>query len=313
MTDASRRLAVIDVGTNSVRLFSVAFENDEIRVLDEFGEVTRLGAALSETGAIAAEDAERTQEVLRICLERARNSGADEVDIAGTEVFRAASNGAETAAAFSRALDHEVRILSPEDEAEASYLGVVGWGDAGDHGVSLILDVGGGSTEVVFGEGVALQAARSVPLGALRITASFLGAGPHAETGLAKARAHIDAGLKPVLSLKGKIPAGARWIGVGGTACAIGAWVHHVVPYDPAGVHGRPVTREALNGVIREWSSMDVAEIMKGGQMSEGRASVVLGGALIFERILEGFRIEAFQVSAHGLRHGLILRRLLLG
>jgi len=205
-----------------------------------------------------------------------------------------------------------VRILSPDDEAEASYLGVVGWEETQDPGAALIIDVGGGSTEIVVGEGVALQGAASAPVGALRVTEEHFNSDPPARRDLDAARKAIDRTLDGLKGFARRIPRGIRAVAVGGTACAIGAWAAGIVPYDPQRVHGVEVDAARLEAVIAEWAGLDLAARMERGRMGEGRARVVLGGALVFERVGERLDLPSFRVSTRGLRHGLILRRLLL-
>lgn len=312
MVNESRRIAVVDVGTNSVRLLMVEIAGDELQILDEFGDVTRLGAALARSGAIDEADADRTLAVLKLCVARAEKAGVLELDIVGTEVFRAASNGREVGTALYRDLGHPVRILSPEEEAEASYLGVVGWEEAHGPGPCLIVDIGGGSTEVILGDGVAIQFARSVPQGALRVKESFLKGDPASPSEIRAARKSIDLELESLAPLSKQIPKTARVVAVGGTACAIGAWSQKIIPYDAERIHGCQVGRDALARTIAEWSALPRAEIMRQGAISEGRASVLLGGALIVECLLGRLGAETFQVSTRGLRHGLVLKLLFL-
>lgn len=307
-----RRLASIDVGTNTVRLLAVEAGSDSISILDDFGEVTRLGGAIAATGRIGQADADRTFAVLSHCLERVRAAGIDEVDIAGTEVFRAAANGAEVVRDFSDRLGHEVRVLTPADEAEASYLGVVGWAGEMPPEALLAFDVGGGSTELIAGEGAVLRRSTSVPIGALVITERHLLHDPATKEEIRGARQHISKSLQEIHGMLGHGDHARQVVGVGGTVCALGAWIHGVIPFDPWKVHGREISPETLAGAVNDWSHMNLQERMRAGGLSEGRARVVLGGALIVEGVLGLLGVTRARVSVHGLRHGLVLRRLLL-
>jgi len=312
---AQRRIAAIDVGTNTVRLLAVEFEEDSVNILDESGEVTRLGAGLVGTGTIEDEDATRTYVVLEQCLARARELEADPIDIVGTEVFRAAENGKDVAARFSSQLGHAVRILSADDEAEAAYLGVVGWQDQFDPRPTVVVDMGGGSTQVVLGEGIALSRARSVPIGALRLTEACLKHDPPRPAEVEAARKSAATAVMPLAGFAprpAKRGGEAHLVGVGGTLCAIGGWVHRVVPYDRTRVEGVRVTRKELAAAVLEWTGMDLATRMERGGMNEGRARVVTGGGILMEALFDTLGIPAIEVSTRGIRHGLVLRRLLL-
>lgn len=326
----SRRLAAIDVGTNTVRLLAVAAHGERVEVLDEFGEVTRLGGALHATGRIAPGDADRTLACLRICLERARRAGVPSPDIVGTEVFRRAANGEAVAAEFGRALEHPVRILTGEEEAEASYLGAVGWGeDDPGPGPVVVIDVGGGSSEVILGHGVALLESRSLPVGALTLTEEFLRGDPPGEDAVRRAWTHLAPRLDPLRPLRASLdhlvattsgpvrsttaesPGGVRVLAVGGSACAVAAWVHDIVPYVAREVQGRWIQRATLERTVFDWSRMTMDERRLRGRMSEGRARVLPGGALILLALLESLDRPGCHASTFGLRHGLVLQRLL--
>lgn len=311
-TGVGQRLGAVDVGTNTVRLLVAEFDDESVHVLDESGEVTRLGAALGRTGSIDPADAERTWTVLERCVARAHELGVDALDVVGTEVFRAAENGRDVAGDFSSRLGHAVRILSTDAEAEAAYLGVVGWSEHPLPGITLVFDVGGGSTQIIIGEGISLSRAQSLPIGALRLTETHLGHDPTRPAEVTAARKEAARLLKPLV---GFIPRSARKlsaVGVGGTACATGAWVHKVVPYDKARVEGVIVQKEALAAALDDWLRLDVAGRMERGGIKEGRARVLPGGGLILEALLEALGIHSFGVSTRGIRHGTVLRRFLM-
>jgi exopolyphosphatase/guanosine-5'-triphosphate,3'-diphosphate pyrophosphatase len=306
------RVAAIDVGTNTVRLLAVEFDDESVHVLDEFGEVTRLGASLIDTGRIAHEDAEKTLSVINECLSRSQALGIEHLDMVGTEVFRAAENGRDVAGEFSARTGHALRILSPENEAEAAYLGVVGWQDLSEPRPTLVVDVGGGSTQVISGEGIALNHSRSIPTGSLRLSEAHLKHDPPKPSELEAARKAAARALKPLagfLPSRGPAP---HVVGVGGTVCAIGAWVHKIVPYDGARVNGTIVTLSDLGKAIAEWSGETLQERMERGGMSQGRARVVPGGGIVLQTLLETLGLNQVEVSTRGIRHGMVLRRVLM-
>jgi exopolyphosphatase/guanosine-5'-triphosphate,3'-diphosphate pyrophosphatase len=304
-----RRLAAIDLGTNSIRLLAVEEEEGEVRTLEDRGEVTRLGAALTRTEEIDTEDAERSLGLLSSLVDQARSLGVTRLDIAGTEVLRRARNGTDVAAWFSRELGHAIQILTPSEEAEASYLGVVGWGGIEEPGLLRVIDIGGGSSEVVLGDGVALLDVRSVPLGALTVTERWLPGDPPDAAAVREAVEEVQSLLTQVL---GRVPGeGVRTIAVGGSATAVAAWIHRIRPYDPAAVQGSILTVADLSSAIDEWQTRSIRERMEIGRMSEGRARVILGGGLVIRELLRLLGITELNVSVFGLRHGLILKRLL--
>ena len=308
------RVAAVDVGTNTVRLLAVEFDEESVHVLDEYGEVTRLGAALIHTGRIDHEDAERTFAVIEACLARLKELAVDHTDIVGTEVFRAADNGRDVASDFSSRLGHAVRILSSDDEAEAAYLGVVGWQDFSDPRPTVVIDVGGGSTQVVSGEGIALDRSRSLPVGALRLSEAHLKHDPPKPSELEAARKAAVSAFMPLAGFVQRPQNGLAQdvVGVGGTLCAIGAWVHGVVPYDPGKVDGVPITVKDLEKAVGELAGMTLKDRIEKGGLSEGRARVVVGGGITVQALLEVLQVSKLQVSTRGIRHGIVLRRALM-
>lgn len=316
MTEASaRRLGVIDIGTNSIRLLGVeARAAEPPRILLDTGEVTRLGVALASTGAIAPEDLGRSEAALLRCVAAARAAGIDAIDLAGTEVFRAAANGQEVVARLARAVGLPVRILSEVEEAAAAYLGATAWPtfSEGASEETLVLDVGGGSSEVVLGRGRRVLRSMSLPVGALRITEAFLASDPPAAREVAAARQEIRERLSRLEPADYPNPPSGpgEAVGVGGTACALGAWARGVVPYDPARVEGTVLSRTAVAAALAEWSALTLAGRVSRWGLDEGRARLVVGGGLIVEACLARLGRATLRVSTHGLRHGLILQAL---
>lgn len=305
---APRRLAVVDIGTNSVRLTAADVADGQVSIRFDLGEVTRLGAGLVAGGVIDPDDEARTAECLLDLVARARTAGFSDLNLVGTEVFRAAVNGSEVQSRLSRLVGVSIQVLSGAEEAEAAFVGATS-GITLPEGQSLaVADIGGGSTELILGGGGHIEFSRSLPVGALRVTSAWsLEDSPSAAT-LAAARQAVDIDYRPFAPLAARVRAGAGLIGVGGSFCALAAHGGGVVPYDPERVQGLPVSRTVIRAAIADWAGHSLADRMARGGLSEGRARVVLGGALAAEALLTTLDIDVVRVSVRGLRHGLLER-----
>ncbi|HEX7879668.1 MAG TPA: hypothetical protein VF720_09680 [Candidatus Eisenbacteria bacterium] len=299
--------AVIDVGTNTVRLLVAELDAGHPHVLAEFGEVTSLGTALVSTGRIDPTDAERTGTCLAEAVTRARGAGVPDPDVVGTEVFRKAGNGREVAEWLGARCGATLRILTPAEEADGSYLGAVAWGNPTMTGDLAVLDIGGGSTELIRGHGMSRQGSMSLPIGALVATERWLKADPPGQTGLPEIRRALAAELSPLAGLTGMgRGAAVTVLGVGGSACSVAAWIGGIRPYVATRVHGRSIERSRLAGAIDEMADLTVAERAERAGIGLGRARVILGGTLVLEAALFAIDADAVVASTFGLRHGLI-------
>lgn len=298
------RVAVVDIGTNTIRLLLAEQGPDGHRVLDEFGEVTSLGASLTRTGRIGAEDIQVSEDCLIEAVRRAHAASAELFDLVGTEVFRRAANGREVANALSVRIGHPIRILSVEEEGAASYLGATSWSLPLAEGPTAVLDVGGGSTELVQGIGAIRKASISLPVGALVVTDRFLDADPPGAGAVSEALSLLAGELAFLAPGRSGLVGNERLLAVGGSACATAAWVHGIRPFDAGRINGLTVSREAIRSVLIELAELTIRQRMDRGHMGKGRARVLLGGSIILLGALQAMEKDSFETSGFGLRHG---------
>jgi exopolyphosphatase/guanosine-5'-triphosphate,3'-diphosphate pyrophosphatase len=302
---------VIDVGTNTVRMLVAERRNGVPRILDESGEVTSLGLSLVRSGRIDDADADRTVAFLAEAVARARSSVGPALEVVGTEVFRRATNGRRVAERLAARIGAPVRILTPIEEAEASYLGAVAWRGPAEPGPVAVVDIGGGSTEFILGDGLRRERSASLPVGALVVTERWLSADPPGPAALAAARESLVTELAPLATLAGGADRHelGRFLAVGGSACSVAAWTGRVRPYVASAVHGRAIDRAALAAAIDEMAGMSIADRAARGGFGAGRARVILGGAVVLDGVLATLGLDAVIASTFGLRHGVLLRR----
>jgi exopolyphosphatase/guanosine-5'-triphosphate,3'-diphosphate pyrophosphatase len=308
--DASSVAAVLDVGTNSVLLLVSAVGTDgSTRVLDEALVTTRLGAGLATGGALDPAARARTTEAVVALAERARRRGAERIWAFATGAMRRAADGAAFARVLGQAAGLPVEILSGEREGQLAYAAAArGLGIAA--GPLLVVDVGGGSTELTLGEGCRPAATASLPLGALALTEAELGEDPPSPAGVARVRAAVAATLAEAALVARARGVGARVCVSGGSATALAALDLGLASYDAQRVHGHVLGRGALEALAARLAALPLAGRSRLGALDPGRAAILPAGALIVAEVARAAGAEVVVVSDHGVRHAYLRERL---
>lgn len=302
---AGRRFAVIDLGTNSVKLY-VAERDAAGRwtpVLDR-SEVTRLGEGLAETGEIAPAAQERTLAAIRGMVEEARDLGAERVLAVGTMGMRSAANSDAFVERVRGACGITVEVISGEDEARLAYLAVrESLGIPG--GSVVVFDTGGGSTQVTLGRDGQILERFSLNLGAARLTERFGLAEAVSEETLSTARAAIAGELGRLDAL----PRPDALVGMGGAVTNLTSVSLALSPYDPDRIQGATLTRSEVETQIARYAALDAADRRAIPGLQPGRAEVILAGALVVLTLMDKLGQGGVSVSDRGLRHGVLIER----
>jgi len=292
--------AVIDVGSNSVLLLVVAVGPDgRARTIDAALETTRLGTRLRDGGALDAAARARTGAAVAALAARARRAGADRVWAFATAAVRRAADGAAFARDLEQAAGVPVEVLSGVREAALAYAAVA-HALPGLEGPLLVVDVGGGTTELTLGRGDAVMETASLPLGALAL----------AESAAGDLAARVDGLLTGCDLLARAATAGARLAVSGGTATALAALDLALTRYDPQRVHGHVLGREALAALVARVAALPAATLASFAGLDPGRAAILPAGAVVLDRVVAAARAAAVTVSDHGVRHGYLRERL---
>ena len=293
------RVAAIDCGTNSIRLL-VSDIDDGVKtdVLREM-RIVRLGQGVDKTGRLSAEAIDRTLAAARGYSQDIAALGAQRVAFYATSAARDAENGKEFSDAVEGVLGVRPRILTGADEARLSFVGAARELPALP---MLVVDIGGGSTELVVGQGEEVLSGTSLDLGSVRMTERFLADDPPTAAEVRACTAHIDSLLTPTL---GALPAHEVVVGVAGTITTVAAHVLHLPRYSHEAIHH---ARLGVADVIRACQSllaMTVAERRALPFMHPGRADVIGGGALILERVLAHVGERDFVISEQDILDGI--------
>jgi len=295
------RKAIIDVGSNSIKLFvgELAPDGTIKTILDE-NDIARMGEGLRETGMINADAMARNSEAIAKFAEKARANGADEVVCVGTMAMRNAKNAGEFIKLVKETGGVSLTVISGEEEARLSYLAVLS-GLQLQGGKLAIFDTGGGSTEFVFGEGGAVDKRFSVDIGSIRITEKYFRSDPVSPADVNAAITEIDRFFGEN-AVTGSVD---QLVGMGGNVTSMGAVKHNMVKYDPDVIQGSTLTLADVEEQIADYSSKTIEERKGIAGLQPKRADVILAGACILKVIINRLGVDKLTISDRGLRHGM--------
>ncbi len=292
------RFAAIDVGTNSLLLTVAEGSGRALRPIEELAEITRLGQGVDATGRLSDEGIARSLAVLARFAERIRALGAERTACVATSAARDAANGEEFLSRV-RALGLSPEIIDGEREAALSFRAA--WDEFGGTGPLGVLDVGGGSTEIVYGEGTP-SFRTSLQVGSVRLTERLVRSDPPSpEERLAVAQA-VAAALASVPPP----PPGARLVGVAGTLTTLATLAQRLSAYDAARVHGATLSLADVSAISARLWALPVAERRRIPGLQPQRADLLPAGAAIVEGVLFRLRLSELTVSDRGVRWGLL-------
>jgi len=301
----ARRYAVIDVGTNSVKLFVAERRADgEWTTVVERSEITRLGEGLAETGRLGAEPAGRTLEAISALAGKARREGAESIAAVGTAGLRIAENSDEFVAAVRERAGIELEVISGEEESRLAYLAARASVHVED-GSLVVFDTGGGSSQFTFGLGERVDERFSVEVGSIRFTERFGLDGAVDEETLAAARAAIAEGLS---RLDDRSSPDAL-VGIGGAVTNLTAVQLQLSDYDPGAIRGATLDAGEVERQIELYRTRSADQRREIVGLQPKRAEVILAGACIVRTVLAKLGQDALTVSDRGLRHGVMLER----
>lgn len=285
------RFSVIDIGTQSV-LHLIADHDGRggVSVLQQRTAAARLGEGLAKRGAIAGEPVRRLLRILNEYREEAAAAGVRRIAAVGTRVFRAASNREKVLRAVAQHTGLDIEVLSGEQEARFGYLGAT-WGRSYTGTVTL-LDIGGGSTEIVQGEDTRILDWRSIAAGAVTCTETRCGGDE-----IARFFRGSDALLQS-----------PRLVGIGGTITTLAALDLGLEQYDAHAVEGHMLTADTILEMSRRLADMNSREREAWVSIDPGRADILPAGTMILNYLLVRSGRESITVHDRGLRFGVVLR-----
>ena len=300
-----RRIAAIDVGSNSVRqIVADVTPEGGITVIDEMKAAPRLGADLEHTGVLGTQAMERAAAAIGRMATLARQLGAHRIDAVATSAVRDAGNAAEFVARVRQEAGLQIRIIDGADEARLSYLSALAHFDLGV-GRTVVMDIGGGSLELAMAADGVLDNLVSLPFGALRLTERFLGSGA-TRKGLARLRKEVRDGVREVLPRRDW--RGAQLIGSGGTFTNLaGIHLARRGMLTARNVHATAVPRVDVEHILDMLAAASPEERRGIVGLNPERADIIVAGLAVSAEVLARLEAREVQVSRYGIREGLLL------
>jgi len=296
-------IAAVDLGSNSFHMIVGELRHGQLAIIDRLRETVRLSEGLQNRGDLARPAKERALQCLSRFGERLRDMHASSVRAAGTSTLRRARDSKAFLAAAEQALGHPIEVISGIEEARLIYSGVTHSMPPFD-GLRLVLDIGGGSTELILGQAAVPRALESLHLGCVAVTERYFEGGRLTRAAFDKARLATRLELRPVKAFFRGSQA-VQAIGTSGTIIATELVARELGIIESAGL-----TREAVEELILRVTEFESIDRIAIPQLSERRAQVWPGGLAILVELLGVLRIGRLQVSDGALREGLLYDQL---
>ena len=303
---------MVDLGSNSWRLVVFTYSEPPLewwKRTDELYETVRIGAGLAASGRLSHEAIGRGLETLgvfaRFC--RANHLAPADVHVVATSAIRDAANGEQFLADAGRATGLTIETLSAEAEARFGYIAAVNTSTLTD---GVVLDIGGGSMQLIDVEDRLAKQMASFPLGAVRITEQFLpGDGPPKKKELARLREHVTEALS---GLDWLTSSGPRMVGIGGAVRNLAAAAQASDGSLDLGVQGFVITPKVLSGLVTELASLSVSERGELPGIKPGRGDIILAAAVVLDTVVQVGGFDGIEATEAGLREGVFFARTLL-
>ncbi len=288
--------AVIDIGTNSVRLLiAEKQENGEWKTLKKDINSSRLGEGMPTHEGLSEAACKRTLEAVAQFVEEAQAYHANDIKAYGTEILRVSSQGKEFASRVEEKTGIPVEILSGEMEAFYSYLGAVGLSSS----VLAVTDIGGGSTEICMGFGPTIGYRRSFAIGCVRCSDLF-------DTTTARGIGELKKFCFQTFQDSRSLAPVKRWICVGGTATAAASILQELETYDADKIQNYVLKQDDVSRLLKQLYQMSYEERCHLKGLRAERADIIVAGVAIMDSIMEYFALSEMTVSDRGLTEGLL-------
>lgn len=292
------RYATIDIGTNAVLLLIADFDDGIREEITDISTITRLGEGLIKTGRLLPTAMSRTFNALREYAGMVERHHVDQVICYGTSALREAENSDEFIEQVEKELGWRVRAITTYEEAYYTYLSVredpamaaSGW---------LIVDIGGGSTEVIQGSDERFLEYCSLPVGTVKLTDLFVRHDPPQKQEMDELKHHIRS------TLAFSCPPGQSVIGMAGTMTTFGALIKGI-SFDKPAIHGMTIPLSAFDAWIERMKTMAIAERRQLPGMEPGREDLVYQGLILMREIMNYCGSGNLIVNTHGARYGIL-------
>ena len=293
---------MIDVGTNSTRLLVADVAGGRVSPLERRSTVTRLGRGVDLSGHLASEAIEDVCSAIGTYVGIVEELGAETIDAIATSAVRDADNGSAFIAELRERFALSARVLDGEEEARSTYLGATS--EALPTEPTLVVDIGGGSTELIVGSGREISFHDSLQIGVVRHTERHIASDPptagEMEALAADVRGLIEASVGSGIEAR-------HGIAVAGTPTSLAAVELGLEPYDPSRVHGHVLALPTIQRMLSSLASVSLAERAEIPGLHPDRAPNIVAGVVILVETMRSFGLEQIAVSEHDILYGTAL------
>jgi exopolyphosphatase/guanosine-5'-triphosphate,3'-diphosphate pyrophosphatase len=299
MAEGSKRVAVIDVGTNSARLLVADVRGGKVSPVERRSTVTRLGRGVDLSGRLSAEAIEDACAAIGGYVDRLWELGSGTVAAIATSAVRDAANGDAFVAELRERFALSARVLDGGEEARLTYLGATS--EQPPPRPTLVVDIGGGSTELIVGTGAEVAFNASLQAGVVRHTERHVATDPPTAVELEALAADVRGAIEAVLA---EAPEAEAGIAVAGTPTSLAAIELALDPYDPERVHGHLLTLPSIQRMLSQLASTPLAERKAIPGLHADRAATIVAGVVILVEAMRAFGLEEVAVSEHDILYG---------
>jgi exopolyphosphatase/guanosine-5'-triphosphate,3'-diphosphate pyrophosphatase len=302
MAEGTNRVAVIDVGTNSARLLVADVAEGRVAPVERRSTVTRLGRGVDLTGRLSAEAIEDACTAISGYIATIEELGAERVDAIATSAVRDAENGSAFVAELRERFALSPRVLDGEEEARLTYLGATA--EHSPTEPTLVIDIGGGSTELIVGVGEEISFHASMQAGVVRHSERHIASDPPTAAELEALAADVRGLIEEAVGDGVETTGG---IAVAGTPTSLAAIELGLEPYDPRLVHGHRLSLPAIQHMLSQLASVPLALRVEIPGMHPDRAPTIVSGVVILVEAMRAFGLEQIEVSEHDILYGTAL------
>ncbi len=301
MAGDSHRVAVVDVGSNSTRLLIADVAGGSVTEVERQSRVTRLGRGVDLSGQLSAEAIEAACAAIADYVALCRKAGVERVDAIATSAVRDASNGGAFVAELRERFALSARVLDGEEEARLTYLGATAEHPPAEP--TLVVDIGGGSTELIVGTGPEIAFHASLQAGVVRHTERHVASDPPTTTEL-EALARDVRALIEAATAGGPGGTATAGIAVAGTPTSLASIQLGLEPYDPKQVHGHTLTLATIQRLLSQLASAPLSKRVEIAGLHPDRAPNIVAGVVILVETMRAFGLERIEVSEHDILYG---------
>jgi exopolyphosphatase/guanosine-5'-triphosphate,3'-diphosphate pyrophosphatase len=301
MDEGSHRVAVIDIGSNSTRLLIADVQAGRVMEVERQSRVTRLGRGVDLSGQLSVEAIEAACDAIADYVAICREADVENVESIATSAVRDASNGSAFVAELRERFALSARVLDGEEEAGLTYLGATSESPPSEP--TLVVDIGGGSTELIVGTGKEIVFHTSLQAGVVRHSERHIGNDPPATEELEALAADIRSLIEDATA--GQPGARARaGIAVAGTPTSLASIELGLEPYDPKQVHGHTLTLASIQRLLSQLASAPLDKRVQISGMHPDRAPTIVTGVVILVETMRAFGLNSITVSEHDILYG---------